>query len=308
MPDKERCPVCGYDLSRDAARYPSLVRLRRERVFRCNPEKTAPVPREMDHLVTRLRLLDNENRRLIDQHRADERRIAELEGIIARLQAEQKQRGSDVQWVEEELARLRAEVLARSASSRPIAQPPLKPMQKPADLPAPAADETLWELDGSGALCLKKGAAAPEVLTVPQTFAGQPVTRLGFNALRESGTVRRIFIPEGVQELGNYCFDHCTKLEEVKLPSTLRVIGKCAFWRNSSLRSISLPEGLEAIEEKTFEDCENLKEIELPDSLMHLGKSAFSQWRLQRAVLPRSWRNRQQEIADAGIRCPVEFR
>lgn len=287
MPDKERCPVCGYDLSRDAARYPSLVRLRGDRVFRSHPEKAAPVPGEMGHLVTRLRLLDNENRRLIDQHRADERRIAELEGIIARL---------------------RAEVLARSARSRPFAQPPLKPMQKPADLPASAADETLWELDGSGALCLKKGAAAPEVLTVPQTFAGQPVTRLGFNALRESGTVRRIFIPEGVQELGNYCFDHCTKLEEVKLPSTLRVIGKCAFWRNPSLRSISLPEGLEAIEEKTFEDCETLKEIELPDSLMHLGKSAFSQWRLQRAVLPRSWRNRQQEIADAGIRCPVEFR
>ena len=93
MVNREHCPVCGYDLSRDAARYPSLARLRRERVFRCNPEKTAPVPREMDHLVTRLRLLDNENRRLIDQHRADERRIAELEGIIARLRAEQKQRG-----------------------------------------------------------------------------------------------------------------------------------------------------------------------------------------------------------------------
>lgn len=307
MPDKGRCPICGYDLSRDAARYPSLVRLREERVFRRNPEKAAPVPGEMDHLVTRLRLLDNENKRLIDQHRADERRIAALEGIIARLRTGQRQSGSDAGWVEEELARLHAEELARSASSRQMEQPPLKPMQKPDD--PPAADETLWELDGSGALCLKKGATAPEILTVPQAFAGQPVTELGFNALRESGTVRRIFIPEGVRELGNYCFDHCTKLEEVKLPSTLRVIGKCAFSRNPSLCSISLPKGLDVLGDDAFWDCGNLKEIALPDSLRILGKSSFAGcWRLRRAVFPYLWKDREEDIWDAGIRCPVEFR
>ena len=62
----------------------------------------------------------------------------------------------------------------------------------------------------------------------------------------------RIVIPEGVTEIENWCFEGCSSLVEVKLPSTLK-----------------------AIKAGAFADCVNLTEIELPAQVTEVGEDAF---------------------------------
>lgn len=137
---------------------------------------------------------------------------------------------------------------------------------------APAPDESLWEVDGSGALRSKEGASLPEEVTIPQKVAGRPVTAAG----SVCGTgVRRVAVPEGVRELKAFCFAECAALEEVVLPPSLRVIGENAFWSCASLRTILLPEGLEEIRMGAFARCAGLEKISFPPSLRTIGINAF---------------------------------
>lgn len=73
------------------------------------------------------------------------------------------------------------------------------------------------------------------------------------------------------------CFEKCTFLEDVRLPSSIETIDACAFRNCSFLKAVDLPEGLISIGNAAFENCENWKgELEIPESVLHLGQSCFS--------------------------------
>ncbi len=55
-----------------------------------------------------------------------------------------------------------------------------------------------------------------------------------------------------VEEIGEYAFEGCTKLAEVKLPKTLKTVRKNAFLGCSAMKSIRVPDSLEMIEEYCF--------------------------------------------------------
>ena len=63
-------------------------------------------------------------------------------------------------------------------------------------------------------------------------------------------------------------------LETVRLPSTLRVIGRNAFRGCRYLRGIALPEGLERIGQTAFADS-GLRSLACPGSLRTVGQGAF---------------------------------
>ena len=68
--------------------------------------------------------------------------------------------------------------------------------------------------------------------------------------------MREILIPEGVEEIPERAFFRCHSLETVKLPSTVRRIGREAF---AFCKNLRLPEaGPDVIvEERAFEGCKN---------------------------------------------------
>ena len=83
-----------------------------------------------------------------------------------------------------------------------------------------------------------------------------------------------IEIPEGIREIADSAFSNTRYIiETIKLPSTLKVIGK--YGLPSSLREITIPEGVESIPESLFYGMESLKSIELPASLKTIGVHAF---------------------------------
>lgn len=88
---------------------------------------------------------------------------------------------------------------------------------------------------------------------VPKTIHGKPVTTIGENAFFNTG------------------------ITSVKLPSSLRTIGKNAFHSCAGLTAITIPNGVTLIDNAAFRGCSNLKAITLADTLQKIGNQAFYQ-------------------------------
>lgn len=76
-------------------------------------------------------------------------------------------------------------------------------------------------------------------------------------------------------EVPSKCFMQCTKLAEVKLPSTITVIKASAF-QSSVITTIVVPEGVTTLEGSVFASCAALTEVKLPSTLTEMGSSVFS--------------------------------
>jgi len=70
-------------------------------------------------------------------------------------------------------------------------------------------------------------------------------------------------------------FSKCYSLCSITLPSTLKIIGKCAFFECQSLVDVEFQEGLKSIATKAFSECRGLCGIALPASLQTVGGEAF---------------------------------
>ena len=105
--------------------------------------------------------------------------------------------------------------------------------------------------------------------------------------------IRSVVIEEGVTSVGDYAFYNIgtestgSMMSHIQLPSTVKRIGKSAFYCCEQLTDINLPEGLKAIGESAFSECGQLTEINLPEGLESLGKEAFDSCRnLSRVDVP----------------------
>ena len=83
------------------------------------------------------------------------------------------------------------------------------------------------------------------------------VTSVGVRAFTDSG-VTKVFLPEGLRELGRYCFSDCTSLESIELPSTVNTMGDSCFSGCTALESIKLPGSIERMWGYCFSGCTSL--------------------------------------------------
>lgn len=88
-------------------------------------------------------------------------------------------------------------------------------------------------------------------------------------------------IPEGVTHVPQRVFEGCASLESVKIPSTVRSIGKLAFGSCSALKDVQFAEGsavgLEEIGYSAFRGCAALTTFAFPLSLKRICSWAFAQ-------------------------------
>ena len=114
-----------------------------------------------------------------------------------------------------------------------------------------------------------------KVVHLPSTLTG-PFT-FNYSAIEE------IDIPEGITSLTHDisigstvgCFANCSSLTGVTLPSTLKEIGKFAFYQDSNLLEINLPNGLETIDNYAFCGCSKLSNVDFKN-VSTIGLRAFS--------------------------------
>lgn len=88
-----------------------------------------------------------------------------------------------------------------------------------------------------------------------------------------------VVIPEGIVKINARVFKG-SKIENLVLPSTLRVIEHAAFMGCKYLKNIDFGTGITKIgdtdEDCVFENCESLKEINIPPQVERIGEKAFS--------------------------------
>ena len=70
-----------------------------------------------------------------------------------------------------------------------------------------------------------------------------------------------MYLPEGSQEISERMLSHCTSLRSLTIPSSVEIIGECAFQCSYNLTCLNIPENIE-ISMKPFGDqCFRLEEL-----------------------------------------------
>jgi hypothetical protein len=95
-----------------------------------------------------------------------------------------------------------------------------------------------------------------------------------YDSLFEDSNVKSVVIPEGVTMIPNYCFMYCYDLETVTIPSTVKHIGRQAFFDIGPVLIINAvtPPTLED-GESTFNDTNNCP-IYVPSGSVNAYKTA----------------------------------
>ena len=84
-----------------------------------------------------------------------------------------------------------------------------------------------------------------------------------------------VVIPDGVTEIGEYAFRHCSALKSISLPSTLTKIDDKSFSGCTSLSSVEIPEGVTKIGWFSFAGCLSLSSVTIPKSVAEICYGAF---------------------------------
>lgn len=100
----------------------------------------------------------------------------------------------------------------------------------------------------------------------------QELGESAFNGCRFTG---ELVIPEGITEIPSACFQ-LTNHSHVIFPSTLKVIGKRAFYYGERLNgSLNFPENLVSIGMLAFSGCSQIESVSFPSKLQMIAQNAF---------------------------------
>ena len=132
-----------------------------------------------------------------------------------------------------------------------------------------------------------------EVVRIPSQIEGKTVTKIdGFGDFHETifnikaPTVKELYIPEGVVEIGSDAFMYCIGLEKVEFPDGLKVIGEYAFCECTSLTEISIPDSVTKVGNSAFAGCSKLTKVKLSNNLTVIEESSFSYCNIKSIQIP----------------------
>ena len=155
------------------------------------------------------------------------------------------------------------------------------------EAPEDTATNLLYISNGDGT-CSFSGLADPEAapaeLNIPKVnYRNETVTSVSPSALYLNTTVRRIHLPDTVEEIGESAF-RGSALVDIELPENLTVIGRSAFNSCTSLQYVGFGSRVTSIGESAFEGCPELTFIQIPGSVKTIGMFAFMECQKLQAV------------------------
>ena len=112
-----------------------------------------------------------------------------------------------------------------------------------------------------------------EEVTGDFTIPGSP-KKIAPNAFAY-GKITTLKIPESVKEIGKMAFYYNTGLQRVEMPLRLDVLGDNAFSGCKALEEVVIPEGVHKIGDYMFGGSSALKKVTLPETLDSIGHYAF---------------------------------
>ena len=156
-------------------------------------------------------------------------------------------------------------------------------------------DNVTWTLDDTGLLTISGTGRMQSFyyapwcnLTYNRVVIEPGVTTIGDFAFEYCSGLTDVKIPEGVTDIGTNAFYCCSKLTRVELPDSVSRIGNGAFYGCSRLAAVKLPAGLKYIDDDAFRICA-LTSVVIPEGVEYIGESAFEDcMELASLTLPKS--------------------
>ena len=102
------------------------------------------------------------------------------------------------------------------------------------------------------------------------------VTSLGAECFNGCSDLTSVTLPSSVTSLGESCFSGCDGLTSVTIPSSVTSLGKYCFYGCSGLTSITIPSSVTSLGDGCFSHCGGLTSITIPSSVTSLGEECFS--------------------------------
>ena len=152
-----------------------------------------------------------------------------------------------------------------------------------------------------------------QIIMVPPTYSGLPVTEIGDYAFNLNSTIKYVKLPETVTKINDYAFFGCTSLVEVVHNNSITYVGNGAFCESAiteltvgsdskelfigigafsdckMLEKIVLKGNMQTLSRNAFLSCTALHDVTLPDSLETIGTAAFKECHLLNKInIPKS--------------------
>ena len=91
------------------------------------------------------------------------------------------------------------------------------------------------------------------------TYTGDDAAKFAYTGhMGDNSTLQTIKLPQGITDISDYAFNHCSSLTSIDFPVALNTIGNYAFFGCSPLKSIEIPSGVTGIGAGAFGDCSSL--------------------------------------------------
>ena len=87
--------------------------------------------------------------------------------------------------------------------------------------------------------------------------------------------IKKLIIPESIQELKSYVFYGCSGLTSVEIPNSVTSIGERVFTCCSGLTSVEIPNSVTSIGSSAFNGCYRLTSVSIGNSVTSIGEFAF---------------------------------
>ena len=101
------------------------------------------------------------------------------------------------------------------------------------------------------------------------------VTSLGASCFEGCSGLTSINIPSSVTSLSESCFKGCSGLTSITIPSSITSLGESCFSGCRGLTSITIPSSITSLGKECFYVCAALTSITIPSSVTSLGASCF---------------------------------
>ena len=93
------------------------------------------------------------------------------------------------------------------------------------------------------------------------------MTTIKEGAFQSCSSLRSMYIPDDVTDIGPNAFQHCSSLQTIHIPDGVTTIGECAFQNCSLLKLIYVPDTVTQIAWSAFHGCTTLdrRHVNLPN-------------------------------------------
>ena len=122
-------------------------------------------------------------------------------------------------------------------------------------------------------------------ITIP---TGEGVEYIGNNCFNGCEIMTGCTIPSGVKEIGESAFRRCYALKSITVPDTVTSIGEYAFAFCRSLTAATLSNNMTRIENGLFHSATTLPSITIPNGVTYIGGSSFHSTALSGITFPNS--------------------